>query len=67
MGRPSRSAPTAMHRGIDNAPVDLALARFRRPPVSALPVGLRRDIRAFFGTYAAGCRRVEVPRGGAPG
>ena len=29
--------------------VDLALGRFRRrPPMSALPTGLRRDIRAFF-------------------
>jgi DNA phosphorothioation-associated putative methyltransferase len=27
--------------------------------MSALPIGLRRDIRAFFGTYSAGCRRAD--------
>jgi DNA phosphorothioation-associated putative methyltransferase len=40
--------------------VYLALARFRkRPPLGQLPVGLRRDLRAFFGTYARGCRRAD--------
>ena len=29
------------------------------PPRSALPTGLRRDIRAFFGRYADGCRRAD--------
>ena len=31
----------------------------RRPPISALPTGLQRDIRAFFGSYANGCRRAD--------
>ncbi len=32
---------------------DLTLGRFRRrPPISALPLGLKRDIRAYFGSYA---------------
>jgi DNA phosphorothioation-associated putative methyltransferase len=40
-----------------NAAVSLALARFRkRVPISKLPVGIRQDIRAFFGTYATACR-----------
>ena len=40
--------------------VYLALGRFRRrPPISALPFGLQRDIRAFFGSYADGCRRAD--------
>ncbi len=40
--------------------MDLALGRFRRrPPISALPTGLQRDIRSFFGSYATGCRRAD--------
>jgi DNA phosphorothioation-associated putative methyltransferase len=40
--------------------VYLALARFRkRPPFSVLPIGLRRDLRAFFGTYARACRQAD--------
>ena len=40
--------------------VYLALGRFRRrPPISALPIGLRRHIRSFFGSYADGCRRAD--------
>jgi DNA phosphorothioation-associated putative methyltransferase len=40
--------------------VYLALGRFRRrPPMSALPVGLQRDIRAFFGSYSNACRRAD--------
>ena len=27
----------------------------RRPPISVLPLGLQRDIRRFFGSYANGC------------
>jgi DNA phosphorothioation-associated putative methyltransferase len=27
--------------------------------MSALPIGLQRDIRAFFGSYANGCRRAD--------
>ena len=34
----------------------LALANFRRRPrFAALPLGIQRDIRAFFGTYRRGC------------
>ena len=40
--------------------VYLALGRFRRrPPISALPIGLRRDIRSFFGSYTDACRRAD--------
>ena len=40
--------------------VYLALGRFRRrPPILVLPLGLQRDIRAFFGSYANGCRRAD--------
>jgi hypothetical protein len=42
--------------------VDLALGRLRRPPITALPIGLRRDIRAFFGSYTSGCWRPDGPR-----
>jgi DNA phosphorothioation-associated putative methyltransferase len=38
----------------------LALGRFRRrPPISALPLGLQRDIRAFFGSYSNACRLTD--------
>ncbi len=41
--------------------VYLALGRFRRrPPVSVLPVGLQRDMRAFFGSYAQACRSADA-------
>jgi DNA phosphorothioation-associated putative methyltransferase len=47
-------------RSTEDLLVDLALGRFRRrPPMSALPTGLRRDIRAFFGSDADGCRRAD--------
>jgi DNA phosphorothioation-associated putative methyltransferase len=40
--------------------VYLALGRFRRrPPISALPIGLQRDIRAFFGSYSNACRLAD--------
>jgi DNA phosphorothioation-associated putative methyltransferase len=40
--------------------VYLALARFRkRPPFSQLPPVLRRDMRAFFGTYTSACRQAD--------
>ncbi len=40
--------------------VYLALGRFRRrPPISVLPIGLQRDIRAFFGSYANACRLAD--------
>jgi DNA phosphorothioation-associated putative methyltransferase len=40
--------------------VYLALGRFRkRPPMTALPLGLRRDIRASFGSYTKACRRAD--------
>ena len=38
-------------RNVEDLPLGLALDLFRRrPPISALPVGLQRDIRAFFGS-----------------
>jgi len=38
----------------------LALGRFRRrPPMTALPLGLQRDIRAFFGGYTKACRQAD--------
>ncbi len=41
--------------------VYLALGRFRRrPPISVLPLGLQRDIRAFFGSYANACRMADA-------
>jgi DNA phosphorothioation-associated putative methyltransferase len=40
--------------------VYLALGRFgRRPRISVLPLGLQRDIRAFFGNYASACRLAD--------
>jgi hypothetical protein len=30
-----------------------------RPPISALPIGLQRDIRAFFGNYSNACRLAD--------
>jgi DNA phosphorothioation-associated putative methyltransferase len=40
--------------------VYLALGRFRRrPPISALPLGLQRDIRAFFSNYSNACRLAD--------
>ena len=40
--------------------VYLALGRFRRrPPMTALPIGLQRDIRAFFGSYTKACRQAD--------
>jgi DNA phosphorothioation-associated putative methyltransferase len=55
-------------RSTEDLIVSLALGRFRRrPPMAALPTGLRRDIRAFFGNYTAGCRRADdlLSRAGA--
>jgi DNA phosphorothioation-associated putative methyltransferase len=41
--------------------VYLALSRFRkRPPLGQLPRPLRRDIRAFFGTYTKACRQADA-------
>lgn len=41
--------------------VYLALARFgKRQPLSKLPVGLQRDIRAFFGSYKRGCELADA-------
>ena len=40
--------------------VYLALGRFRRrPPMSILPLGLQRDLRAFFGSYSNACRLAD--------
>ena len=47
-------------RNTEDLLVYLALGRFRRrPPISALPVGLQRDIRSFFGSYANACRLAD--------
>jgi DNA phosphorothioation-associated putative methyltransferase len=52
----------AVHRRhTEDLLVYLALARFRkRPPLGQLPPGLRRDLRAFFGTYTRGCRQADA-------
>jgi DNA phosphorothioation-associated putative methyltransferase len=40
--------------------VYLALARFRkRPRLSQLPLGLQRDMKAFFGTYSRACAEAD--------
>ena len=47
----------------------VADGRFRRwPPTSALPVGLQRDIRAFFGSYSSAYRLADdlLSRAGNP-
>ena len=47
-------------RSTEDLLVYLALGRFRRrPPMSALPIGLQRDIRAFFGSYSNACRLAD--------
>jgi DNA phosphorothioation-associated putative methyltransferase len=41
--------------------VYLALARFRkRPKLSQLPLGLQRDMKAFFGTYNKACAEADA-------
>ena len=40
--------------------VSLALGKFRRrPPLSACPLDLQRDLRAFFGNYREACRQAD--------
>ena len=40
--------------------VYLALGRFgRRPPMTMLPLGLQRDLRAFFGSYSSACKQAD--------
>jgi DNA phosphorothioation-associated putative methyltransferase len=40
--------------------VYMALGRFRRrPPMTALPLRLQRDFRAFFGSYTKACRQAD--------
>ena len=40
--------------------VYLALGRFRRrPSMSILPIGLQRDLRAFFGSYSHACKLAD--------
>lgn len=47
-------------RATEDLLVSLALGRFRgRPPFAALPVGLQRDIRAFYGNYKRGCTLAD--------
>jgi DNA phosphorothioation-associated putative methyltransferase len=51
---------TITRRRSEDLLVYLALGRFRRrPPISVLPIGLQRDIRAFFGSYANACRLAD--------
>jgi hypothetical protein len=51
-------------RNTEDLLVYLALGRFRRrPPISALPIGLQRDIRAFFGSGIPGDLRSGPRRG----
>jgi DNA phosphorothioation-associated putative methyltransferase len=50
--------------------VYLALARFKkRPRLTLLPRTLQADMRAFFGSYAKGCRQADdlLFQAGAPG
>jgi DNA phosphorothioation-associated putative methyltransferase len=45
----------------DDILVYLALGRFRkRPPLSKLPIHLRRDIKEFFGAYKRACERADA-------
>jgi DNA phosphorothioation-associated putative methyltransferase len=47
-------------RSTEDLLVYLALGRFqKRPPMSILPIGLQRDIRAFFGSYSQACRLAD--------
>jgi DNA phosphorothioation-associated putative methyltransferase len=49
-------------RSIEDLLVYLALGRSRRrPPMSAPPTDLQRDIRSCFGSDSAGCRRADDP------
>ena len=63
MGCTERSLARREDRGrnlTEDLLVYLALGRSRRrPPMSALPIGLRRDIRSFFDSYTNGCRRAD--------
>ncbi|MDE0395536.1 MAG: DNA phosphorothioation-associated putative methyltransferase [Gammaproteobacteria bacterium] len=44
----------------DDLLVYLAMQRFRkRPKFSALPLDLRNDVRAFYGTYSAACTEAD--------
>jgi DNA phosphorothioation-associated putative methyltransferase len=50
----------ARKRRTEDLLVYLALARFRRrPTLTQLPRTLQADMRAFFGTYAKGCRMAD--------
>jgi hypothetical protein len=49
---------TSSRRCTDDLLKYLANERFS-PPISALPVGLQRDIRAFFGSYSNACRLAD--------
>jgi DNA phosphorothioation-associated putative methyltransferase len=49
------------HRRREDIQVYLALARFRkRPPLSALPLTLQRDMKAFFGAYTKACAAADA-------
>jgi DNA phosphorothioation-associated putative methyltransferase len=48
------------HRCTEHLLVYLALGRFRRrPPMSIIPLGLKRDLRAFFGSYSRACKLAD--------
>ena len=50
-----------IRRRTEDRLVYLALGRSRRrPPMSSLPTGLQRDVRAFFGSDSAGFRRADL-------
>src|SRR5207302_9008842 len=52
-GHRTEPAPTG------NRLTQSSCGRWRRPPMSALPLSLQRDIRAFFGSYANACRLAD--------
>ena len=51
---------TITKRASEDLLVYLALGKFQgRPPLSALPLGLQRDLRAFFGGYKKACEMSD--------
>jgi DNA phosphorothioation-associated putative methyltransferase len=56
----ARRRDAIARRSIEDVLVYLARGQFRRrPPITALPIGLERDIRAFFGNYSKACRLAD--------
>jgi DNA phosphorothioation-associated putative methyltransferase len=59
-GRDSHDWDAITRSKTEDRLVYLALGRFRRrPPISALSVGLQRDIRAIFSSYSNACRLAD--------